>query len=150
MHRQLETCALVNKVTSTCIEILQNEVNTANDEERVRSAYKSLVEIYMTCTSIDRSWLPLFRKAFEAIVGDRGIRDHNKVYVKYLKILRSLKEYEALLKSSIRMLELYPSEYIPLDMVCLVYVNKYFENDLNFQVKFVFQFYSNLNDIIQY
>lgn len=135
MYKQLETCALVNKQTVSCIEILQDDVNTSKDPERVQSAYKSLVEIYMTCMNIERNWLPLFRKAFESVVGDQNIRDHVKVYIKYLKILRNLNDYEALLKSSIHMLELYPEEYMPMDMVCWVYVNKYFDNEFKFQVR---------------
>lgn len=135
VYKQLETCALVNKQTVSCIEILQDDVNTSKDPERVQSAYKSLVEIYMTCMNIERNWLPLFRKAFESVVGDQNIRDHVKVYIKYLKILRNLNDYEALLKSSIHMLELYPEEYMPMDMVCWVYVNKYFDNEFKFQVR---------------
>lgn len=138
MHKQLETCALANKTTVACIEILQDEANNkANDADRTRSAYKSLVEIYMTCMNIDRNWLELFRKAFESVVTDQTIRDHCKVYNKYLKILRNLKDYETLLKSTIRMLEIYPREFLPLDMVCWVYVNKYYDTDFRFEVSFL-------------
>lgn len=134
VHKQLETCALVTKNTSTCIQILENDMKTGNDEARTRSVYKSLVEIYMTCINIDKEWMILFRKAFESVVNDHNIRDHVKVYIKYLKILRNLKEYDALLKSAIQMLEMYPAEYIPLEMVCLVYVNKYGQKDICFDV----------------
>lgn len=133
VHKLLETCALVTKTSIVCIEILQDEV-MAQDELRVQSAYKSLVKIYMTCCNIERTWLTLFRKAFESVVSDKSFHDHCKVYIKYLKILRHLKEYETLLKCSVQMLELYPTEYIPLDMICWVYVNKYYEKDLNFDV----------------
>lgn len=134
VHKQLETCALVTKTTVQCIEILQSEVNSAHDEQRIKSAYKSLVEIYMTCTNIERTWLPLFRLAFESVVGDSSIRDHCRIYVKYLKILRNLKEYKMLLKSAVQMLDVYPKEYIPLDLVCFVYVKNYSQNDFDFNV----------------
>lgn len=134
VYKQLETTALVTKTTVTCIEILQNDVNSSSDEQRIQSAYKSLVEIYMTCMNIDRTWLPLFRKAFESVVDDQSIRDHNKVYIKYLKILRNLNEFDVLLKSAVKMLDIYPTEYIPLDMICLVYVDKYYENNSDFEV----------------
>lgn len=141
MHKQLETCALANKTTVACIEILQDEANNeANDEERSRSAYKSLVEIYMTCMNVDRNWLELFRKAFESVVNDQTIRDHCKIYNKYLKILRNLKDYETLLKSSIQMIEIYPREFIPLEMVCWVYVNRYNDKDFRFKVSFLKKF----------
>lgn len=138
VHKQLEECALVTKTTVACIEILQNEVNNmANDEARIRSAYKSLVEIYMNCMNIDKIWLPLFRKAFETVVNDPTIRDHCKVYIKYLKILKHLKDYEALVKSTIQMLEIYPNEFIPLEMICWVYVNKQNDIQFSFEVSFV-------------
>lgn len=130
MHKQLEQCALVTKLTVICIEILENEVNTSNDDAQIQSAYKSLVEIYMTCSNIERNWLALFRKAFESLINDQSIRDHCKVYNKYLKILKNLKDHAALLDQSIKMLELYPTEYIPLEMVCWIYVNKFDQNDL--------------------
>lgn len=138
MHKQLEECALVAKTTVACIEILQNEVNnTANDEARIRSAHKSLVEIYMNCVNIEKTWLPLFRKAFETVVSDQTIRDHCKIYIKYLKILRNLKDYEALVKSTVQMLEIYPNEFIPLEMICWVYVNKRDDKHFPFEVSFV-------------
>lgn len=133
IHKELETCALVVKTRIECIEILKEEVNT-NDEQRVYSAYKSLVEIYMNGTNIDRSWWAFFRQAFETVVGDSGIRNHNQVFIKYLKLLRNLKEFEPLLNSSIRMLELYPTEYIPMDMICWVNINKYQSQDLSVKV----------------
>lgn len=125
VHKQLETCALVTKTTVACIEILQSEIEPSHDEKRIQSAFKSLVEIFMTCINIERTWLPLFRQAFESVVCDPSIRDHCKIYIKYLKILKNLKEFEALLKSAIQMLESYPDEYIPLDMVCMVYVKQF-------------------------
>lgn len=134
VHKQLEVCALVTKVTNTCIEILDNEVNASNDPAQIQSAYKSLVEIYMTCLNIDKTWLQLFRKAFESVIQDQSIRDHSKVYIKYLKILKNLKQYEVLLDHSIHMLEFYPNEYIPLDMICWIYVSKYGENGLCVEV----------------
>lgn len=127
-------CALVTKLTATCIEILDNDINSSSDQAQIQSAYKSLVEIYMTCLNIEKNWLPLFRKAFESVIEDQSIRDHTKVYIKYLKILKNLKEYEVLLKKSIHMLEFYPNEYIPLDMICWIYVNKYGQNDLCIEV----------------
>lgn len=135
VHKQLEVCAIVTKLTSTCIEILDNEVNTSNDQAQIQSAYKSLVEIYMTCLNIEKNWLPLFQKAFESVIKDQSIRDHSKVYNKYLKILKNLKQYEVLLDSSIHMLEFYPNEYIPLDMICWIYVSKYGQNDLCIEEK---------------
>lgn len=135
MHKHLEISALVTKTTAACVEILQNETKT-EDAARIQSAYKSLVEIYMTCTNIERATWPLFRDAFESVIDDQSIRDHCKVYVKYLKILRNLKDNEALLKNSIKMLELYPNEYIPLEMICWVYVNNYEQNVLNIEVSF--------------
>lgn len=134
VHAQLKVCALVTKLTAICIDILNNEVNASKDEAQIQSAYKSLVEIYMTCLNIEKNWLPLFRKAFESVIEDQSIRDHSKIYIKYLKILKNLREYEVLLNESIRMLEFYPNEYIPLDMVCWIYVNKYGENDICFEV----------------
>lgn len=127
----------MTKTTIVCIEILQNDVNSTEDGERVRSAYKSLVEIYMSCMNIDRNWLPLFRKAFESVLDDQTIRDHCKVYIKYLKILRNLNEYEMLMKSSVQMLEIYPTEYIPLDMICWIYVNDYHKKESSFEVSCV-------------
>lgn len=135
VHKQLETCALVTKVTVECIEILQDEVNnTANDADRIQSAYKSLVEIYMNSTNIEKTWSALFRRAFEAVINDQTIHDHCKKYIKYLKILKNLNDYETLLKSAIQMLEIYPKEYLALEMVCWVYVNRYTEKDLRFEV----------------
>lgn len=125
VHKQLEVSALVTKLTATCIEILGNDIRKANDRAQIESAYKSLVEIFMTCTNIEKNWLPLFRKAFESVINDQNTRDHSKVYTKYLKILKNLKEYEVLLDKSLHMLEFYPDEYIPLDMICWIYVNKY-------------------------
>lgn len=124
----------MTKTILQCIEILQNEVNPKHDEKRIQSAYKSLVEIYMTCLNIERKWLPLFRKAFEFVISDSNIRDHCKIYIKYLKILKNLDENEMLLKSSTEMLESYPNEYIPMDMVCLVYVKNYNNPSFDFQV----------------
>lgn len=135
MHKKLQVCALVVKTTSACIEILQNEVTSSNDQKRVRSAYKTLVDIYMFDTAKDKLWLPLFRESFEFMISDRTINDHSKLYIKYLKILKKLKDYDdVLLKSSIEMLGMYPKEYIPLDMICWVYVQKYKQNDDTFKV----------------
>lgn len=107
---------------------------TSSDDAQIQSAFKSLVEIYMTCLNIDRNWLPLFRKAFESIIKDQGIRDHCKVYIKYLKILKNLQEYAALLDHSIEMLGFYPNEYIPLDMVCWIYVKMNDQADFDIEV----------------
>lgn len=134
MHRKLQVCALVTKTTNPCIKILQNEVNSAADQKRVRSAYKTLVEIFMGDMCKDKSWLSLFREAFEFIITDRTINDHCQLYIKYLKILKKLKEYDVLLQNSIEMLSMYPKEYIPLDMICWVYVQKYKQNDHTFKV----------------
>lgn len=134
VHAKLQVCALVTKTTNACIAILQNEVNSATDQKRVRSAYKTLVEIYMGDTCKDKSWLTLFRESFEFIIADRTIKDHCKFYIKYVKILKKLKEYDDLLKSSIEMLSMYPKEYIPLDMICWVYVKKCKQNDKTFNV----------------
>lgn len=134
VHKKLQVCALVVKTTSACIKILQNEVTSSNDQKRVRSAYKTLTDIYMFDTAKDKSWLPLFRESFEFVISDRTINDHCKLYIKYLKILKKLKDYDVLLKKSIEMLEMYPKEYIPLDMICWVYVQKYKQNDDTFRV----------------
>lgn len=134
VHKKLQVCALVVKTTSACVEILQNEVNSSNDQNRVRSAYKTLVDIYMFDTAKDKLWLPLFRESFEFVISDRTINEHCKLYIKYLKILKKLKDYDVLLKSSIEMLGMYPKEYIPLDMICWVYVQKYKQNDETFKV----------------
>ncbi|XP_031639627.1 tetratricopeptide repeat protein 37-like, partial [Contarinia nasturtii] len=133
VHKQLETCALAQKTMIACIEILENELNSASDAAQVKSANESLVQIYMTCQNIDRSLWPLFRKVFESTIHDPHIRDHCKVYIKYLKLLRNLKEHETLLKCSVQMLEIYPNEFIPMDMICWVYVQKYYENDFKFK-----------------
>lgn len=126
---------MITKNLNACLEILQDEVDsTKNDAERIQSAYKSLVEIYMICMNIDRTWQPLFRKAIESIINDHTIRDHCKVYIKYLKILRNLNDYEALLKSTVQMLDIYPNEFIPLEMVCWVYVNTYHQKKFPFAV----------------
>lgn len=135
VHKLLETCALAQKTIVACIEILQNEVNSASDAERVKSANDSLVQIYMTCQNIDRSWSPLFRKALESVIHDQNIRDHCKVYIKYLKLLRNMKDYALLLKCSVQMLDIYPNEFIPRDMICCVYVKNYYEKSQNFEVR---------------
>lgn len=121
------------KTLTACIEILQNELNCGN-EDRIESAYRSLVEIYMNCTNIDRCWLPLFRKALECVINDVDIRDHCKVYIKYLKILKHLKDPEALLRNAVSMLDIYPKEFIPLEMVCWVFVNRYEDKTFCFDV----------------
>lgn len=136
VHEKLQVCALASKTTNACIEILQNDVNTSNDQKRVRSAYKALVNIYMGDMCKDNVWLPLFRESFEFIITDRTIKDHCKYYIKYLKILKKLKDYDALLRSSIEMLHLYRKEYIPLDMICWIYVQKYKQNDQSFNVSY--------------
>lgn len=133
VHNQLETCALSPKTLTACIEILQNEVNSG-DEDRIESAYRSLAEIYMNCTNIDRCWFPLFRKALKCAVDDVDTRDHCKTYIKYLKILKHLKDYEALLRNTVSMLDIYPKEFIPLEMVCWVFVNRYEDKDFCFDV----------------
>lgn len=134
VHRKLETCALVTKTTNACIEILHNEITQSTDENRVRSAYNSLLEIYMSNTNIDKSWLELFRETFEIAIAERTTRNHVKVFIKYLKILNHLKRYELLLKRSLEMLSIYPDEYIPLDMICHVYVQMFNQKDFPFNV----------------
>lgn len=134
IHKKLENCAMITKLTNACIEILKDEVDSAKEERRVRSAYKSLLDIYMNNTNIDKCWTQLFRETFEIIVSDRTIRDHIKVFNKYLKILKSLKMFDLLLKRSLEMLAMYPNEYIPLDMICFVYVETYYQSDFCFDV----------------
>lgn len=136
VHKKLESCALVNKTTNACIDILKAEIDSANEEKRVRSAYKCLLEIYMNNTNIDKSWLELFRETLEIAISDRTMKNHIKVFNKYLKILKQLKQYELLLKRSLEMLSMYPNEYIPLDMICYVYVETYHRPGFCFNVSF--------------
>lgn len=110
---------------------MDNEVKASNDESQIRSAYKSLVEIYMTCMNISKNWWPLFCSAFESVIGDQNVRDHCKLYIKYLKILRNLNKYEKLLKCCVELLKMYPTEYITMDIICQVYVNSFASDQHN-------------------
>lgn len=134
MHKKLETIALVTKYTNACIEILNKEVSTSNDEDRVKSAYNSLLEIYLQSSGIDKCWLPLFKNVFEIAIADTSTRNHVKKFNKYLKILNNLKENELLLKKSQEMLRIYPREYIPLEFICRVFAETYEQTDFNFSV----------------
>lgn len=134
VHRKLQLCALSNKTSSACIAILQSEVTESKDDKRVLSAYQSLVHIYMEIMNVDRTWLQLFRESFEFVISDRTIHDHAKTYSKYLKILKYLKDSDALLAESIKMLALYPDEYVPLDMMCWLYVERFKETDASYEV----------------
>lgn len=88
----------------------------------------------MNNTNIDKKWLELFQEAFEIAIVDRTFNNHIKVFIKYLKILNHLKKYELLLTKAIEMLSIYPDEYIPLDMICRVYTEKFAEKDFPFNV----------------
>lgn len=121
----MRLCALVVKISNQCIAILDDEVTESNDKNRVFSAYQSLVHIYMESSNVDKSWLQLFRESFEAIINDRTVHEHAKVFTKYLRILKYLRDSEALLAQSIEMLSLYPTEYVPLDMICWLYVERF-------------------------
>lgn len=109
-------------------------MSDSKDDKRVMSAYQSLVQIYMEPMNLDRMWLQLFREAFESIISDRTIHEHAKVYTKYLKILKHQKDFDALLAQSIAMLSLYPDEYVPLDMMCWLYVERLKETDAPYEV----------------
>lgn len=78
--------------------------------------------------------MELFQEAFEIAIVDRTFKNHIKVFIKYLKILNNLKKYELLLSKAIEMLSIYPDEYIPLDMICRVYTEKFTETDFPFNV----------------
>lgn len=134
MHRKVELVASVTNLTNACIEFLQNEITKSKDEGRVRSAYLTLIDIFMNNTNIDRKWLELFQEAFEVVIVDRTFNNHVKVFIKYLKILNHQKKYDLLLCKSTEMLSIYPDEYIPLDMICRVYTEKYTETDFPFNV----------------
>lgn len=121
----MRLCALVVKISNACISILEEEVTKSNDKNRVFSAYQSLVHIYMEAMNVDKSWLQLFRESFESIINDRTIHEHAKVFTKYLRILKYLRDSKALLARSIEMLSLYPAEYVPLDMICWLYVERF-------------------------
>lgn len=134
MHRKVELVASVTNLTNSCIEFLQNEITNSKDEGRVRSAYLTLIDIFMNNTNIDKKWMELFQEAFEIAIVDRTFKNHIKVFIKYLKILNNLKKYELLLSKAIEMLSIYPDEYIPLDMICRVYTEKFTETDFPFNV----------------
>lgn len=140
VHRKLEDCALVTKLTNNCIEILQNEITNANDENRVRSAYESLLEIYMQAKETDKKWLELFKETFEIALADRGGRDHVKKFNKYLKILNHLKRWPLLLKRCDEMINLYRKEYVPLELICRVYAETFEDNEFTFEVNVKMQF----------
>lgn len=134
VHRKLETCALVNKIANACISILQNEVSSVGDQERVQSAYSSLVQIYLNNPNIEAQWLNLFREAFEVFIADRAVPNHCRMFTECLKILNKSKCYDVLIRRSIEMLRIYPKEYVPLDMLCSVYLQTYDKSDFNFMV----------------
>lgn len=136
VHRKVELVASVTNLTNSCVEFLQNEITKSKDDARVRSAYLALIDIYMnnSNTIIDKKWLELFREAFEIAIVDRTFNNHVKVFVKYLKILMNLKKEEQLLTKCIEMLGIYPDEYIPLDMICRIYTEKFNEKDFPFNV----------------
>lgn len=134
MHRKVELVASVTSLTNSCIEFLQNEITKSKDESRVRSAYLTLIDVYMNNTNIDKKWLELFREAFEIAIVDRTFNNHVKVFIKYLKILNNLKMYELLLTKAIEMLSIYPNEYIPLDMICRIYTEKFDDPEFSFNV----------------
>lgn len=136
MHRKVELVASVTNLTNSCIEFLQNEITESKDEGRVRSAYLALIDIFMNNTNIDKKWLELFQEAFEVAIADRTFNNHVKVFIKYLKILNNLKKYELLLAKSIEMLNIYPNEYIPLDMICRIYTEQFTETNFPFNVSF--------------
>lgn len=121
-------------LTSPCIELLEKEVRNAKDEERVRSAYVTLIDIYMNNTNIDKKWLELLREAFEIAIVDRTFNNHVNVYIKYLKILNHLKKYDVLLAKAIDLLNFYPNEYIPIDMICRIYTEKFNDPEFPFDV----------------
>lgn len=137
----MELVASVTSLTNSCVEFLQHEITKSKDEARVRSAYLALIDIYMnnSNTTIDKKWRELFQEAFEIAIVDRTFNNHVNVFIKYLKILMNLKKEELLLTKCIEMLGIYPDEYIPLDMICRIYAEKFNETDFPFNVscKFV-------------
>lgn len=135
VHKKLQLCALSPKTMNACIEILKDEVYSSYDEKRVLSAYKSLVEIYMNVMNVDKCHLQLFRESFEFVIKDRTIVNHDKIYGKYLRILKNLKQLDDLLQCSLEMLLIHPDEYVPLDMICWVYVERYKQSDFCFDVR---------------
>lgn len=137
MHRKVELVASVTNITNSCIEFLENEIIKSKDDGRVRSAYFTLIDIFLNNTNIDKKWLELFQEAFEIAIVDRTFKNHVKVFIKYLKILNNLKKNEMLLTKSIEMLNIYPKEYIPLDMICRIYTEKFNNTDFPFNVSCV-------------
>lgn len=123
-------------LTNSCIEFLQNEITRSEDKARVRSAYFTLIDVYMNNTNIDKKWLELFQEAFAIAIQDRTFNNHVKVFIKYLKILNNLKKCEMLLTKLIEMLNIYPNEYTPLDMICRIYTEKFTEVDFPFNVSY--------------
>lgn len=136
VHRKLGLIAEINKLTNDAIEILENEVKKSEDETRARSAYLTLMQIYMSQAAIDKKWLPLFKETFEVFIGDRTINNHLAKFLKYLKLLNRMKEYELVLKHSLDCLNIYPKEYIPLDMICRIYTETLNQSDFSFDVSF--------------
>lgn len=85
---------------------------------------------------VDKKWLELFKETFEIAIADRSAREHSKKFTKYLKILNHLKRWPLLLKRCDEMLNLYPKEYNPLELICRVYAETFEDNDFNFEVNF--------------
>lgn len=135
VHRKLEFCAAIVTLINKCISILANEIKNAKDNGRVRSAYETLLQIYMNNTNIDREWLPLFEETFEIFIGDRTITQHTLKFIKYLKILKKQNKDELLVKRAQEMLSIYPKEYIPLELLCKVYIDNFSETDSSFDVR---------------
>lgn len=136
VHRKIELVASVTSLTNSCIEFLKKEITKSKDESRVRSAYFTLIEIFMNNTCIDKKWLELFQEAFELVIDDRTFNNHVKVFIKYLKILNHLKKYEMVLTKSVEMLSIYPNEYFPLDMICRIYSENFAQPEFPFDVSF--------------
>lgn len=91
----------------------------------------------MNNTNIDREWLQLFEETFEIFIGDRTIPQHSFKFLKYLKILKKLNKNELLIKKAQEMLSIYPKEYIPLELLCKIYVDHFDEIDSSFDVRFL-------------
>lgn len=132
LYKRLENAALVTKNANACVEILQKD-SLSEDEERVKSAYQSLVEIYLQST-IDRRWFELFEKAFADVLTDQSVRSHCKKFNKYLRILAQLQKSDLLLVKCVEMLQLYPSETIPLESICRIYSEKCDDPDFDYEV----------------
>lgn len=131
----MELCATMVKLINACISILANEIRNSSDNDRVRSAYETLLNIYMNNTNIDREWLPIFQETFEIFIGDRTIPQHTHKFIKYVKILKKLGKDELLVKRAQEMLAIYPKEYIPLELLCKIYVDRFNEADSTLDVR---------------